>query len=339
MQDKKHFIVIAPQNDLGTRFFDLKNDNRVTYIEGSGRKLNNRLLQLIKRIHLSTRINKYIDLPFKSIWGCNLDKIDWNDDTTYYLVACQGTLWPIKPSYLKQLRDKYKIKFAIVLYDYWDSKYAKIARYYIENLHFDYIFSFDPNDCSKYGFEFTNCHYSKLISECPNDIAVNYDIYFAGNNKNRIDLLHEIYDKIKNNKAVGYFRISEVPKKDQKYSEIVYNKNIRYDEVIEEIIFANCILEILQSGQSGATLRYYEAVCYNKKLLTNNKNVVNLPFYNPDYIHVFEKPEDIDWEWVKERIPVDYHYDGRFSPTHLIDKIIELEEEKERKELGKVEAD
>ena len=54
---------------------------------------------------------------------------------------------------------------------------------------------------------------------------------------------------------------------------------------------------------------------------------------------VFEKPEDIDWAWVKERIPVDYHYDGRFSPVHLIDKIIELEEEKERKELGKEQTD
>ena len=332
MQDKKIFIFIAPQNDLGTRFSDLKNDERVTYVEGSGRKLNNRLLQSFKRIHLSTRINKYINLPFKSIWGCNLDKIDWNDEIAYYLIVCQGALWPIKPSYLEQLKNKYKIKFAIVLYDYWDSKYAKIARYYVERLQFDYIFSFDHNDCSKYGFEYMNCHYSKLISECPKNINENYDIYFAGNNKNRIDLLHEIYDKMKSNGAIGNFRISEVPKKKQKFIEIIYNKNIRYNAVIKETLLTNCILEILQNGQSGATLRYYEAVCYNKKLLTNNKNVVNLPFYNSDYIHIFEQPEDIDWDWVKERIPVDYHYDGRFSPIHLIDKIIELEEEKERQQ-------
>ena len=113
---------------------------------------------------------------------------------------------------------------------------------------------------------------------------------------------------------------------------IIYNKRIPYSEVVEKNKASNCILEIISSGQSGASLRYYEAVCYNKKLLTNNKNVVNLPFYNPDYIHVFEKPEDIDWDWVKERIQVDYHYDGRFSPTHLIDKIIELEEEKEKQQ-------
>ena len=83
------------------------------------------------------------------------------------------------------------------------------------------------------------------------------------------------------------------------YINICYNEFIKYDVVLEETMKSNCILEMQLDVQSAATQRYYEAVCYNKKLLTNNKNVVNLPFYNPDYIHVFEKPEDIDWEWVK----------------------------------------
>ena len=126
MPDKNQFIFIAPQNDLEIRFFDLRNDDRVTYIEGSGRKINNPILLFLKRIHLSIRINKYISLPFKSIWGCNLDKIDWKDDITYYIVVSQGSLWPIKPSYLTQLKEKYNIKFAMILYDYWDSKYRKI---------------------------------------------------------------------------------------------------------------------------------------------------------------------------------------------------------------------
>ena len=50
-------------------------------------------------------------------------------------------------------------------------------------------------------------------------------------------------------------------------------------------------------------------------------------------MHIFEKAEDIDWDWVKERIPVDYHYDGRFSPVHIIDEIEYLE--KNNKKFGK----
>ena len=108
-------------------------------------------------------------------------------------------------------------------------------------------------------------------------------------------------------------------------------KAMPYPEVVAEAKKSNCLLEVVREGQTGPSFRYYEAVCYNKKLLTNNKNAVNFPFYNPEYMHVFEKPEDIDWEWVKERIPVDYGYDGRFSPSRIFDEVVGMEESKAKK--------
>ena len=60
---------------------------------------------------------------------------------------------------------------------------------------------------------------------------------------------------------------------------------------------------------------------YNKKLLTNNKNVKKFKFYNPEYMKVFEKIEDIDWKWLHEIINVNYHYDGSFSPLRFIKEI------------------
>ncbi len=104
-----------------------------------------------------------------------------------------------------------------------------------------------------------------------------------------------------------------------------------YRNIIAEVKRSNCLLEVVREFQDDPSYRYYEAVCYNKKLLTNNKRIVNFPFYNPEYIHVFEKPEDIDWDWVKERIPIDYGYDGRFSPSHLFDEVIEIEKSKAKK--------
>jgi hypothetical protein len=38
-------------------------------------------------------------------------------------------------------------------------------------------------------------------------------------------------------------------------------------------------------------------------------------------MRVFKSALDIDVDWVSKRDVVDYHYDGRFSPTHLIDLI------------------
>ena len=43
---------------------------------------------------------------------------------------------------------------------------------------------------------------------------------------------------------------------------------------------------------------------------------------------IIEKVEDIDWNWVKEDIEVDYHYNGEFSPLRLMEDIIKSCEEK-----------
>ena len=137
------------------------------------------------------------------------------------------------------------------------------------------------------------------------DSCTKYDLYYAGVSKGRLETLHNIYNLMVQNEITTIYRITEVKAKEELYDGILYNERIKYNKLVEEDQFCNCILEVMADGQSGATLRYYEAVCYNKKLLTNNKNVVNLPFYDPAYIRVFEKPEDIDWNWVKERIPVD----------------------------------
>ena len=84
-------------------------------------------------------------------------------------------------------------------------------------------------------------------------------------------------------------------------------------------------LEILQEGQNQQSARYFEAVVYNKKLLTTNDRISALPFYNPDYMKVFHTSSDVDIDWLKARDMVDYGYKGEFSPSGipaLIDKYL-----------------
>lgn len=66
-------------------------------------------------------------------------------------------------------------------------------------------------------------------------------------------------------------------------------KRLDYEDVLDYVSQTNCIIEIVQNDTAGPTMRYSEAVFYNKKLLTNNKNIVNFPFYNSNYMKVFEK--------------------------------------------------
>lgn len=327
---KRKFILIADETMVNYESFRDFYSYKDSIVISSYRNTGNAFLNKIEHAHLNR------NFPCKWIW--NIDEfikkeIRFEEDTEYYILCfdfAQYIVRRLKEIYFSQ----YKIKFVLLIMNAL-SQVPKTQES-IKNFHFDYIFTFDQADAKKYGFHFFDSYYSVLSHvKC---VQPKSDIYFVGRCLDRLKTIHEIFSDSKKHGVSGKFRIICVPKKEQIYKEeIIYNQAVKYKSVVDELMDSNCILEILRSGQSGATLRYYEAVCYNKKLLTNNKDVVNLPFYNPEYMHIFEKPEDIDWEWVKERTAVDYHYDGRFSPTRLIDRIIEMEEEKERNSLAEKE--
>ncbi len=308
---------------------DINDDTRVSVIKQY--KDLNPLFLFVRRIHFSPKINRIISLPLKDIWCDSVKKIKWDACIEYFIIFEETSIYPISLKYLEKIKQKYNVHYILFLQDPWQHRFSENARNYQQHIKFDYIFTFDPADASKYGFIFFNTPYS-MLSDIEN-IRTKNDLFFIGTANDRLDAILAVFASGKKSGLNMSFMVDRVAQSLQKDDDmIIYNKRIPYSKVVENDKASNCILEIISSGQSGASLRYYEAVCYNKKLLTNNKNVVNFPFYNPDYIRIFEKSEDIDWDWVKERIPVDYHYDGRFSPTHLIDKIIELEEEKEKQQ-------
>lgn len=329
MESNVQVIFVANQQGNPSRFDELKDNKEIIYINDICRKIKNPAMKLLRRIHFG-KINHFISLPFKNIWGNSLQEIDFRHDVTYYIFFTESVSYPIPPEFLNKLRLEYDVHYIIILEDFWNSKYTNTAKLYSENVDIDYFFSFNPNDCKKYGF--LNAPLFFPTYNFPT-FEIKYDLYFAGVAKERLGVIHQLICEGIENKVLSFFRITEVSGKDELYKDyVVYNKRIPYEKVLEETQACNCILEVLTPGQSGATLRYYEAICYNKKLLTNNKNVVNLPFYKPDYIQVFENIEDINWEWVKERIAVDYHYDGCFSPSNILKKmindVIELEKRK-----------
>lgn len=320
--DKK-FIIIRLHGLTDIIFNDFYLDERaIVWLARKDSRF--KIVNFAQRVHFNRALNNIIDLPFKRIWCNSLKNIKWETDVEYFLFFLNTSIYPIKPEDLIELKKKYNIKLVMFIWDKWDSIDCKEVKKYLSEIKFDYVLTFDLQDAQRNGFIYANLPYS-VLSDL--NCIVEYDLYMAGSDKGRLGEILQIYEQAKSHNITEKFRIVKVKLSNQKYkNEIIYNKYITYRALVEESVKSNCILEVMNAGQSGPTLRYYEAVCYNKKLLTNNKNVVNFPFYNPDYIHVYEKPEDIDWNWVKERITIDYHYDGRFSPTRFIDKIIDLNE-------------
>ena len=190
---------------------------------------------------------------------------------------------------------------------------------------FDLILSYDNiYDVPTYGLTYAPVYMSK--SDDTPAVKCKYDISFIAEAKDRAGMVNGLYRKFAANDINSYLYLCHVRKSDRlNPSTIIYaDKFLKRNEMLRRELEANCILEVLKGDAHSCTLRFWEAVMYNKKFYTNWKGVVNSPYYNPKYIKVFEKPDDIDLDFIRERLDVDYNYQGELSPIHLLNRIRQL---------------
>ena len=246
---------------------------------------------------------------------------------SFYLLFLNIPSREFTANYLKHFLKKHPNCTPVMLFiDPIDNYMSAYAHNLTKQIPQFLCMTYDPSDAQKYGYYHTMCIYSKYSLK---ETTPLYDIYFSFTGMNRLESVQAVTTHFLENQVNANIIIAGEPAHEQYIKEhtngIHFLKSRKtYMDVLEDVSQSNCILEILQEGHSGTTLRYYEAICYNKKLLTNNKNIVNLPFYNPNYMKIFEKPEDIDCDWLKKREPVSYGYDNRFSPINLLEEIITL---------------
>lgn len=191
-----------------------------------------------------------------------------------------------------------------------------------KDLQLDYIFTYDMDEAEIFGFPCFEI-YSRLdrIKETENK---KYDIFYCGSvthlwKMSRYKLVKEIYDYLGEGVLRDFHMVFENDAKGLE-CEFKRKKRLSYAEILRHNLESNVILEIVSDGKYGPTFRYCEAVVYNIKLLTNNPNIMKYPFYNPKYMKLFSKVEDIDVEWIKNKEKIDYHYNGEFSPKAFMDR-------------------
>lgn len=143
------------------------------------------------------------------------------------------------------------------------------------------IWSFDQADCLKFGFLL----YPQFVEQIDGlkNIQIQYDFSFVGRDKGRADVLSRLQDHLK---GCGYSTLFDI--RDPASSDTAQSANLSYVEYLERYLSANCMVEILQEGQSGMTLRPLEALVYGRKLLTNNPDIVKEDFYHPSNIMVMD---------------------------------------------------
>lgn len=253
-------------------------------------------------------------LLYKQLIPKNMDK-----NTRYIILFNEWNPFIKNNYFLQWLRSNYDVKLVLVIRNMIPNKLHPGRNGITVNsmkILFDLVVTDEKVDAEMYGLLFLPDPLSHKALPKENDSQ--YDICFIGADKGRLPLIKEIskaaieHNVTYNIKVAGKRRFSEA---------IDFTEYMPYVDVIKHDMNANCIVEIMQPGQDSYTLRYQEAVCMNKKLLTNNPNVLTEKYYDPRYIQYFNSVSDIDWDFVKEKDEVNYRYEGDFSPIKFLDSI------------------
>ncbi|MBO7423549.1 MAG: hypothetical protein J6T99_09230 [Oscillospiraceae bacterium] len=188
---------------------------------------------------------------------------------------------------------------------------------------FDFVFSYNTEDVEKYGFRYTSAFFSKYNQQ---DLlnGKKSDICFIGLAKDRGDLIVRIFNKL-NRSCNCNFIICSNGKTSQYPNGIeVTDKRMPYTEYLSNEINSNCILEVLKEDTASPTFRCWEAVYYNKRLLTNWKGIRDFVYYDPNFMQYFENENDIDIDFILDKKQPDYDYKNENSPLAFIEKVKNL---------------
>lgn len=193
--------------------------------------------------------------------------------------------------------------------------------------YFDNFFVFDNNDVKKYhniehinNFYFDYLHTKKIIKQ---------DIFFVGTfMRDRINELLHLSLIFKNSGLKNNINIiCNKSKYYKKYGAFPVNftkSGMNFKDSILNTQQSKVILDFQNSMHNGVSLRVFEAVGYQKKLITNNPLVKNYDFYNPQNIFVFTNKNlhEVEHFLKLDFVELPTEIREKYSFTHWIKQIL-----------------
>ena len=306
---KKILIVAHKHSKHYGLFDDLRTSERALLRYCVLRPINSVFLKYLRHIHFSQKINRIIDLPYKYLWYDYHDVPSLVSEIQSILVIDLALEDPYLLDVLKKCRKK-KTKMKISLFylnaiGSSETESRKDFKKAIENAStfvFDEKYTFDKGDSKTFGMRYLGFNYYSKHN-IKNNYNPQYDIYYIGRSTiDRNDLLNAVYNMLISKNCIFDFHLKPQKRETVRLPGVKYieSKMLSYTKILEDLQNSKCILEILRENQKGPSLRYFEAVCYNKKLLTTNPEIVNFPYYDSRYMRYFSNPDDIDVEWLKD---------------------------------------
>ena len=170
------------------------------------------------------------------------------------------------------------------------------------NPQFDEIYTFDPVDSEKYGWNYRPLFFKK--EECQSSEDKRYDLIFLCSMHTRrmqiLIKLKELAERYGKN-LFGYIYVPKL----QYIKEAVLKRNPLYKGAREALHFdslpmektndiynhTRCFVDYTFPQQNGLSMRTIESVGHRCKLITNNRHILDTDFYCKENVYIYD-PED-----------------------------------------------
>lgn len=254
------------------------------------------LLFINSKILKKQRYKKKIYNQYKAQEIRNIFKIALQQQYDFCLLI-RPDIYPI--SILKQIKQNSKKTVAFQ----WDGIHRFPAVFETINL-FDKFYVFDKNDFDEFKNQYANLHFiDNFYSDVePNELKSIHnktqDVYYLGSyHKKRILDVYELCRQLEN-VGVKNFNVN-INIRGKKIKSENYNVNftstvVNYLENLKHVKEAKIILDFKLANHNGLSFRFFEALKYKSKIITNNQSVKQYDFYNSDNILVIGEFDDFE---------------------------------------------
>lgn len=273
MKNYNYVFFQTPDDYFQLSQFDLKKMENVVYIDRFPYKANN-LIRKLYRLHFSDKINRKfeqrfnIELPFRSFWNPYYFNDHFSNNNPIVFVFCGRYAFWAKYGLIDYLKSKYQNSKYVCFYQDILKDHKRISIEEVK-LFFDLVISYDNGDAQKNNIEYHPTFFSKISIE-EDDSIPSCDVYFVGAAKDRLKDIYYAYDYLTEHNLKCDFYIVNVPLIQQREGiGLHFISHMDYHTNLKHVIKCKGILEILQKGAVGASLRMKEALVYNKYLLSN----------------------------------------------------------------------
>lgn len=177
---------------------------------------------------------------------------------------------------------------------YWDS-FDKIPKLKDTMRFFNEFYSFEEEDCLQYNLKKISNFYIQKKS----NLTPIYDAFFFGSKDARlpniINLISYLRDKNWNAQALIVKKKTKSRSKKINIEGITITEtSTTFSKIYQYSENTKIVIDIAHPNQKGLSMRPYEALGLQRKLITNNVEIKKYDFFNPNNIFIINNLDDLN---------------------------------------------